>query len=49
MIKAQKGFFTKAGCKVFSLIRIMIKIREEAPANFVPAAAVIRKAQVLNM
>ena len=35
------------GCKVLSLMRIMTLIKEEAPANFVPAAAVIRKGQAL--
>ena len=36
------------GCKVISLMKIMTLIREEAPANFVPAAAVIRKGRALS-
>ena len=35
------------GCKVLSLAKIMTLTREEAPANFVPAAAVIRREQAL--
>ena len=36
------------GCKVISPIKIMTLIGEEAPANFVPAAAVIRKGRALS-
>jgi len=35
------------GCKVISLTRIMTVVRKEAPANFVPAAAVIRGGRAL--
>ncbi len=35
------------GCKVFSLAKIMTLVKEEVPANFVPAAAVIRREQAL--
>ena len=35
------------GCKTLSLRRIMMLLREEVPANSVPAAAVIRGGQVL--
>ena len=35
------------GCKILSLIKIMTVVREEVPANFVPAAAVIREGQAL--
>ena len=35
------------GCKALSLRRIMMLLREEVPANSVPAAAVIRGGQVL--
>ena len=37
------GVFSQVGCKILSLVRIMTVTREEAPANFVPAAAVIRR------
>ena len=36
------------GCKILSLVRIMTLAREEAPANFVPAAAVRREEQALS-
>ena len=35
------------GCKTLSLRRIMMLLREEVPANSVPAAAVIRGGRVL--
>ena len=35
------------GCKVLSLTKIMTLVREEVPANFVPAAAVIRRGRAL--
>ncbi len=34
-------------CKVLLLMKIMTVMREKAPANFVPAAAVIRGEQAL--
>jgi hypothetical protein len=34
-------------CKALALNKIMILFKEEAPANFVPAAAVIRRGRVL--
>jgi len=33
----------KIGCKVLSLVKMMTLAKEEIPANFVPAAAVIRR------
>ena len=51
MRKAQKIFECKSlliGCKVISLMKIMTLIRKEAPANFVPAAAVIREGRALS-
>ena len=36
------------GCKALSLMKIMTVIKKEAPANFVPAAAVIRRGQALS-
>jgi hypothetical protein len=48
MRKAKKILLQKKiGRKVLSLVRIMTLTREEAPANFVPAAAVIRRGQAL--
>jgi len=37
----------KLGCKTLLLRRIMTVLNESAPANFVPASAVIRKGLVL--
>ena len=37
----------RVGCNVLSLMKIVTIVREEAPANFVPAAAVIRREQAL--
>ena len=51
MRKAKKIFkiyFLKIGCKVLSLMKIMTLVEEEALANFVPAAAVIRRGQALS-
>ena len=36
------------GCKIISLVKIMTLTREEAPANFVPAAAVRREELALS-
>ena len=35
-------------CKPLSLVKIMTVAKEEAPANYVPAAAVIRREQALS-
>ncbi len=35
------------GCKVLLLTKIMTLVKEKAPANFVPAAAVIRRGLAL--
>ena len=35
-------------CKLLSLVKIMTVAKEEAPANYVPAAAVIRRGQALS-
>ena len=40
-------YLLQIGCKVISLIKILTLIRKEAPANFVPAAAVIRRGRAL--
>ena len=42
---SEEGFF---GCKTLSVKKIMTLFTEEVPANFVPAAAVIRKGRVLS-
>ena len=39
---------SQIGCKVISLVRKMTVTKEEAPANFVPAAAVIRRERALS-
>jgi len=39
--------FKKIGCKILSIRKIMTLLIEEAPANFVPAAAVIRRGRAL--
>jgi len=36
------------GCKALSLTKIMTVVKKEAPANFVPAAAVIRRGRALS-
>ena len=38
----------KVSCKVISLVMIKTLARKEAPTNFVPAVAVIRKGQALS-
>ena len=52
MRKAQKIWFLvggdQIGCKVFSLKKIVTLFWKEAPANLVPAAAVIREGQALS-
>ena len=35
-------------CKLLSLVKIMMVAKKEAPANYVPAAAVIRRGQALS-
>ena len=35
-------------CKLLSLVKIMTVAKKEAPANYVPAAAVIRRGQALS-
>ena len=35
-------------CKLLSVVTIMTVATEEAPANYVPAAAVIRRVQALS-
>ena len=35
-------------CKPLSLVKIMTVAKEEAPANYVPAAAVIRRERALS-
>ena len=42
---SDEGFF---GRKALSVKKIMTVFTEEVPANFVPAAAVIRKGRVLS-
>ena len=37
-----------SGCKLLSLVTIMTVAKEEAPANYVPAAAVIRRGRALS-
>ena len=37
-----------SGCKLLSLEKIMTVSKEEAPANYVPAAAVIRRGRALS-
>lgn len=39
----------KIGFKIFSAMRIVTLVEEEVPANFVPAAAVIREEQALSL
>jgi hypothetical protein len=48
--ESTKDFFrnTKIGCKIISLRKIMTLFRKEAPANLVPAAAVIRGGQAFS-
>ena len=45
--KGEEGCKTNLGCKTLSLRRKMTVLKEEVPANFVPAAAVIRKGLAL--
>lgn len=45
--ESKKGFFIKTGCKVLSSVEIMTILEKEAPANLVPAAAVIREGLAL--
>jgi len=40
--------YFRIGCKILSLMKMMTLFREEAPANFVPAAAVIRGGRALS-
>ena len=47
MRTAKKISLKEIGCKVFSLVKIMTLAKEEALANFVPAAAVIRRGLAL--
>ena len=35
-------------CKLLSLVKIVMVAKKEAPANYVPAAAVIRRGQALS-
>ena len=37
-----------SGRKLLSLVKIMTVAKKEAPANYVPAAAVIRRGQALS-
>ena len=37
-----------SGCKLLSLVKIMTVAKKEALANYVPAAAVIRRGQALS-
>ena len=37
-----------SNCKLLSLVKIMTVAKKEAPANYVPAAAVIRRGQALS-
>jgi len=50
MRKTKKTFkeILLVGCKIISLMKIMILIRKEAPANLVPAAAVRRGGRALS-
>jgi len=44
LIVSEEGLL---GCKALSLRKIMTVLKEEVPANFVPAAAVIREGRAL--
>ena len=47
MRKVKKVIVLVTNCKILSFMKIMTLLKEEAPANFVPAAAVIRRGRAL--
>ena len=47
--ESKKGYCNQlTNCKILSFMKIMTLLKEEAPANFVPAAAVIRRGLALS-
>ena len=48
MRKVKKVIVLITNCKILSFMKIMTLLKEEAPANFVPAAAVIRRGRALS-
>jgi len=48
MRKVKKVIVLVTNCKILSFMKIMTLLKEEAPANFVPAAAVIRRGRALS-
>ena len=47
--ESKKGYCNQlTNCKILSFMKIMTLLKEEAPANFVPAAAVIRRGRALS-